>query len=44
MTALSSPRKLVGFIASLFFFSGFAALVYQVVWMRYLSLFLGSDV
>jgi spermidine synthase len=44
MTALSSPRKLVGFIASLFFFSGFAALVYQVVWMRYLSLFFGSDV
>jgi len=25
-------------------FSGFAALVYQVVWMRHLSLFFGSDV
>ena len=26
------------------FFSGFAALVYQVTWMRHLSLFFGSDV
>lgn len=31
-------------VASLFFFSGFAALVYQIVWMRHLSLFFGSDV
>src|SRR4051794_39704248 len=30
--------------AVLFFFSGFSSLVYQVVWMRQLSLFFGSDV
>jgi len=44
MTTTPSLRKLAGFIAGLFFFSGFAALVYQVVWMRHLSLFFGSDV
>src|SRR5215470_12264601 len=44
MNSLFSPTRLAGFIASLFFFSGFAALVYQVVWMRHLSLFFGSDV
>lgn len=40
-------KHLCGFtwlIAFLFFFSGFAALVYQVTWMRQLSLFFGSDV
>jgi len=31
-------------VAALFFFSGFAALIYQVVWMRQFALFLGSDV
>ncbi len=36
------PRAV--FVAFLFFFSGFAALVYQVMWMRRLSLFFGSDV
>ncbi|SVA70718.1 uncharacterized protein METZ01_LOCUS123572 [marine metagenome] len=32
------------FVASLFFFSGFVSLLYQVIWMRYLALFFGSDV
>ena len=32
------------FIAGLFFFSGFSALIYQVTWARRLSLFFGSDV
>jgi spermidine synthase len=44
---MSDPRPLPRFAAlvgALFFFSGFAALVYQVVWMRHLSLFFGSDV
>ena len=45
---LTPSRKeqlpLAVFVAALFFFSGFAALVYQVVWMRHLSLFFGSDV
>ena len=27
-----------------FFFSGFSSLIYEVVWMRRLSLFFGSDV
>ena len=31
-------------VAGLFFFSGFASLVYQVIWMRHLALFFGSDV
>lgn len=38
------PRHFATFIGGLFFFSGFAALIYQVVWMRFLSLFFGSDV
>jgi spermidine synthase len=37
-------RRTALFVAGLFFFSGFAALVYQVTWMRHLALFLGSDV
>src|SRR5262245_8430165 len=41
---VSSSQKIVGFVSALFFFSGFAALIYQVVWMRQLSLFFGSDV
>lgn len=41
MTQRSTLATLVG---GLFFFSGFAALVYQVVWMRHLSLLFGSDV
>ena len=31
-------------ISILFFLSGFTALVYQIIWMRQLSLFFGSDV
>ena len=38
------PQAFALIIAGLFFFSGFAALVYQVTWMRHLSLFFGSDV
>lgn len=34
----------LGIFTLLFFLSGAAALVYQVVWMRRLSLFLGSDI
>src|SRR5580765_6404015 len=41
---VSSMRTFATFVGGLFFFSGFAALVYQVVWMRQLSLFFGSDV
>src|SRR5215831_19967180 len=39
-----SHRATATAMGGLFFFSGFAALVYQVVWMRQLSLFFGSDV
>jgi hypothetical protein len=45
--SLPSFRRLPAFallVAGLFFFSGLAALVYQVTWMRYLALFFGSDV
>ncbi len=39
------PRqKFAHFVAGLFFFSGFSALIYQVTWARHLSLFFGSDV
>ena len=31
-------------IATVFFFSGFSSLIYEVVWMRQLGLFLGGDV
>ena len=31
-------------IATVFFFSGFSSLIYEVVWMRELGLFLGGDV
>jgi spermidine synthase len=31
-------------IATVFFFSGFCSLIYEVVWMRRLALFLGGDV
>jgi len=44
MPPTSSSRPPATFVGALFFFSGFAALVYQVVWMRHLSLFFGSDV
>src|SRR5262245_37073138 len=40
----TSIPRLALFVTGLFFFSGFAALIYQVVWMRQLSLFFGSDV
>jgi spermidine synthase len=42
---MSTPaRSTALLVGALFFFSGFAALVYQVVWMRQFALFLGSDV
>ncbi len=31
-------------MGALFFFSGFSSLLYEVVWMRRLSLFFGSDI
>ncbi len=37
-------RRLILLIGSIFFFSGFSALLYQVVWQRLLGLFTGSDV
>ena len=37
------PRAGFALVATLFFFSGAAGLVYQVLWMRSLGLFLGSD-
>ena len=40
----ASLRTFSAFVGGLFLFSGFAALVYQVVWMRQLSLFFGTDV
>jgi predicted membrane-bound spermidine synthase len=39
---LSLPARLL--VASLFFISGFAALVYQVAWQRLLVVFAGGDV
>ena len=44
LTSLRDRSFLITLVGGLFFFSGFAALVYQVVWMRHLSLFFGSDV
>lgn len=44
MSSNPSLRRLTTLISALFFFSGASALVYQVVWMRELSLFFGSDV
>jgi spermidine synthase len=40
----SRESKLLLLIGGVFFFSGFSSLVYEVVWMRHLSLFFGSDV
>jgi spermidine synthase len=40
----NSETKLLLLMGAVFFFSGFSALVYEVVWMRRLSLFFGSDV
>ena len=37
------PRATLVLITGLFFLSGAAGLVYQVLWMRGLSLFFGSD-
>jgi spermidine synthase len=39
----SEPRLLL-LMGVVFFFSGFSSLIYEVVWMRRLSLFFGSDV
>ena len=44
LTSMRDRSFVVTLVGGLFFFSGFAALVYQVVWMRHLSLFFGSDV
>ena len=44
-TWMMIPRnRFARFVAGLFFFSGFSALIYQVTWARRLSLFFGSDV
>lgn len=43
ITALSQ-RRLLAALTGIFFVSGFAALLYQVVWQRMLGLFAGSDV
>jgi spermidine synthase len=40
----SKEGKLLLLMGGVFFFSGFSSLVYEVVWMRHLSLFFGSDV
>jgi spermidine synthase len=37
-----NPRLLL--MGTIFFFSGFSSLLYEVVWMRRLSLFFGSDI
>lgn len=39
-----SETKLLLLMGVVFFFSGFSSLIYEVVWMRRLSLFFGSDV
>ena len=39
-----SGSPIIGWMAVIFFFSGFSSLLYEVVWMRRLSLFFGSDV
>jgi spermidine synthase len=39
-----SEPKLLLVMGVVFFFSGFSSLIYEVVWMRRLSLFFGSDV
>ena len=40
----TSNKKIFLVFTLLFFLSGLTALVYQIVWMRQLSLFFGSDV
>jgi spermidine synthase len=35
---------LLPIVATVFFFSGFSSLIYEVIWMRRLALFFGSDV
>jgi hypothetical protein len=44
LTSMRDRSFVVTLVGGLFFFSGFAALVYQVISMRHLSLFFGSDV
>jgi spermidine synthase len=36
--------NLLPFMGGIFFFSGFSSLIYEVVWMRRLSLFFGNDI
>lgn len=40
----ASRANTVLFMGGIFFFSGFSSLLYEVVWMRRLSLFFGSDI
>ena len=40
----SYSRRIFAVIVSIFFISGFSALLYQVAWQRMLGLFSGSDV
>jgi spermidine synthase len=44
--ALVTSRRsaVLPIIATVFFFSGFSSLIYEVIWMRRLALFLGGDV
>jgi spermidine synthase len=45
VAAVTSRRSAVlPIIATVFFFSGFSSLIYEVVWARQLGLFLGGDV
>jgi len=41
---LGNSANTVFFMSGVFFFSGFSSLIYEVVWMRRLSLFFGSDI
>ncbi|MFQ5415991.1 MAG: fused MFS/spermidine synthase [Myxococcota bacterium] len=41
--SLGVPRRILVVVSILFFLSGTSGLVYQVLWMRSLSLFFGSD-
>jgi spermidine synthase len=40
----SKHSALLPIIATVFFFSGFSSLIYEVIWMRRLALFFGSDI
>jgi hypothetical protein len=38
----SSARESRGFVVWLFFLSGFSGLIYEVVWVRWLTMFVGA--